>query len=72
MTETIAVPIAAWVLGDREHATCSGVTTVTRPLYYRPSSDHAIRIGQIDSDYAEPLMDALSSRVTSGRERSTE
>jgi hypothetical protein len=50
----------SWVLGDREQSTNSGVTVVTRPLYYRPTGRlHPIRVGAIDPDYAEPLMKAL-------------
>lgn len=58
--KVIKVPAVTWVLGDREQATVSGVTTTTRPLYYRPTgATGVVRIGSINPDYAEPLMTAL-------------
>lgn len=57
----IKVPSVIWVLGDREQSTASGVTIVTRPLYYQKGGiGPAVRVGTINPDYAEPLMDALS------------
>lgn len=57
----IKVPRIIWALGDPEQTTTSGVTVITRPLYYFPEDvrARAIRIGTINPDYAEPLMTAL-------------
>lgn len=52
--KTIKVPEVIWALGDREQSTRSGVTWLTRPIYYKGR-----RVGEIDPDYAEPLMSAL-------------
>jgi len=54
-TKAIKVPKVIWALGDREQTTQSGVTRLTRPIYYKGR-----RVGEIDPDYAEPLMAALS------------
>lgn len=57
---TIKIPAVVWMLGDREQSTTSGVTVVTRPLYYRPKDSLSmIRVGSINPDYAEPLMKVL-------------
>lgn len=56
----IKVPRAVWALGDREQSTTSGVTIETRPLYYLPrGADRPVRVGEINPDYAEPLMKVL-------------
>lgn len=58
---TIKTPSVVWVLGDQEQQTTqSGITVLTRPLYYRPKAgERAIQIGSINPDYAEPLIRAL-------------
>lgn len=58
---TIRVPVIVWTLGDHEQSTDAGVTRVTRPLYFRPvGSEHLVRAGDINPDFAEPLMRVLS------------
>lgn len=50
----IKVPEVIWALGDAEQSTASGVTTTTRPIYYKGR-----RAGSIHTDYVEPLMAKL-------------
>jgi hypothetical protein len=54
MSQTIKIPPVIFALGDCEQSTTSGVTVLTRPLYYRGR-----RIGAIDPDYAEVVMRQL-------------
>ncbi len=57
----IPVPAVIWALGDREPQTIGGVTITTRPIYYRAEGRPGyVRVGRIDPDYAEVLMDALT------------
>lgn len=60
MAKTIKVPRPTWRLGDREQQTISGLTVSRRPLYY-DGGNGPVRIGVIDPDYAEQLMEKLNA-----------
>lgn len=66
----VKVPGVVWSLGDREQYTASGDTVSVRTLYYQPEgAKEATRVGTINSDFEEQLMDALGRASSRPRRR---